>query len=207
VLATDSVPVSEINWNVIVSTLIGGVSSTVVDDGLGNLYLPTATITPASVPAGTINYLTRAVSVTFPGPVDVGAAINVQYVAYKASRPTSCVFFQDQISLYPIPDQAYTVSFEAYALPTAFPTAPADATIFAPQLREMWQALAYGAADKIFADNADMENMQKFRPLLDEQLRLLQRRTLVQQTSERTATIYSEQVGAIGQFPGNNFNF
>ena len=43
-------------------------------------------------------------------------------------------------------------------------------------------------ADKFFADNADFENMQKFRPLLEEQMTLIERRSIVQQTSERTAT-------------------
>lgn len=201
-VATDSIPVSEINWNVIVSGLVGGVTTTLVDDGLGNLWLPTDVLTLASIPRGSINYLTGAVSVTFPGAVDVGSAISAQYVRYNASRPTSCVFYQDQVQLYPIPDRAYTVSFEAYIYPTALIN-----TTDEPRLREMWQLLAYGAADKIFADNADMENMQKYRPLLEEQMRLVERRTIVQQASDRTASIYSEQVGAIGQFPGNNFNF
>jgi hypothetical protein len=50
-----------------------------------------------------------------------------------------------------------------------------------------------------------MESAARFRPLLEEQLKLIQRQTIVQQTSERTATIYTETTGA-GQFPfGNNF--
>jgi len=54
--------------------------------------------------------------------------------------------------------------------------------------------------------NADFENLQKFRPLLDEQMNLCLRRTLVQQTSERVATIYTEQAGP-PQYPfGNLFS-
>ncbi len=128
----------------------------------------------------------------------------MQYVPYVASRPQSVVFYQDQMLLYPIPDQAYTVSFEAYKYPTAFLNDAAG--VRTPQVNEWWQLLAYGAADKIFADNGDFENLQKFRPLLDEQMLLCTRRTIVQQTSERTATIYTEQT-QFPQYPfGNLFS-
>ena len=86
-----------------------------------------------------------------------------------------------------------------YKYPTALATATDD-----PQLQEWWQLLAYGAADKIFADNADFEDLEKFRPLLKEQMDLVLRRTIVQQTSERTATIYTEQTNGMGQFPFGN---
>lgn len=208
-----------LNWNVLVSAQgtpdgTSGLSPsyTLVDDGQGNLFAPTDTTTVPASRRGTINYITGAididefvdengVSVVIPQ----GNAINVQYVPYVASRPQSIMFFQDQIYLYPIPDQSYTVSFEVYKYPTAF-LASDTLGSSSPQLNEWWQMLAYGAADKIFADNADFENMQKFRPLLDEQMRLCLRRTLVQQTSERVATIYTEQT-SFQQYPfGNLFS-
>lgn len=207
------VPVRKINYQVIVSGIdANGNSQTLVDDGGG-----AATITqignlidvndPSDTPTvrGSINYITGAVDINATGffqPIPSGSPINIQYTPYVASRPQSVVFYQDQFMVYPIPDQAYIVSFEAYQYPTAFlSTNPAAE----PQLREWWQLLAYGAADKIFADNADFENLGKFRPLMKEQMNLVQRRTIVQQTSERTATIYTEQ-SPFMQFPfGNTF--
>jgi hypothetical protein len=199
-----------LNWNVIVSALgtpdaTSGISPsiTLIDDGQGNLFDPADTSTDPAAARGTINYITGAIDITlFSAVIPRGNAINVQYIPYVASRPQSVMFFQDQILVYPIPDQAYTISFEAYKYPTAF-----DGTsTVSPQLNEWWQLLAYGAADKIFSDNADLENMSKFRPLLDEQMNLCLRRTIVQQTSERTATIYTEQSGP-GQYPfGNLFS-
>jgi hypothetical protein len=113
----------------------------------------------------------------------------------------SAVFFQQQFNLYPIPDQAYITSFEAFAYPTAL---IADTDV--PNMFQWGQLLAHGAADKIFTDNGDIENSMKFRPYLDEQKKLITRGTIVQQTPERVATIYTEQTGA-GQFPfGNNFS-
>jgi len=198
-------------WNVVVSAegtpnATSGVSPslTLIDDGQGNLFAPTDTSTLPANRRGTINYITGALDINatgFTGAVPAGNAINVQYTPYVASRPQSVMFYQDQIYLYPIPDQAYTVSFEAYKYPTALAT-----TTDNPQLIEWWQTLAIGAALKIFEDNADFENIAKYRPILDEYLRKILRRSIVQQTSERAATIYEEQNEGLGQYPfGNNF--
>lgn len=201
-----------LNWNVLVSALgtpdaISGIAPSIslVDDGQGNLFdLSDASTDPVNA-RGTVNYVTGAITInTFTAAIPTGNAINVQYVPYVASRPQQAMFFQDQIILYPVPDQAYTVSFEAYKYPTAFLASDVAGTA-TPQLTEWWQLLAYGAADKIFADNGDFENLQKFRPLLEEQMNLVLRRTIVQQTSERTATIYTEQQGP-GQFPFGNLS-
>lgn len=223
---TTNIAARFINWNVIVSALgspdpISGIppSITLIDDGQGNLWDLADTDTNPVLPRvarGSVNYITGAINIFdpatspanpangvhgFSAPIPSGNAINVQYIPYVASRPQSVVFYQDQVYLYPIPDQAYTVSFEAYKYPTAMVAAGES-----PQLQEWWQMLAYGAADKIFADNADFENLQKFRPLLEEQMKLALRRTIVQQTSERTASIYTEQT-AFPQYPfGNLFS-
>lgn len=216
-LANDTDP-TDLNWNVII-TGQGANSSygppnwyTLVDDGKGNLFdLNDATTIPASA-RGNINYITGLVTINAPpsgfrGIIPVGNPINAQYTPYVATRPQSACFYQDQIMLFPIPDQVYTVSFEAFKYPFTFDDSgvilPGNQS---PQLQEWWQLLAYGAADKIFSDNGDIENMQKFRPLLDEQMRLAQRRTIVQYTSERVATIYTEQTQPT-QYPfGNLFS-
>ncbi len=196
-------------WNVIVSAegapnATSGVAPTftLVDDGQGNLFAPTDTSTLPANRRGTINYITGAIAINgtgFTGTIPAGNPINVQYTPYVASRPQSVMFFQDQIYLYPIPDQAYTVSFEAYKYPTAL-----AATGSNPQLREWWQTLALGASLKIFEDNADLENLAKYRPLYEEYLRKILRRSIVQQTSERASTIYEEQNNAAGNFPFGN---
>lgn len=200
--AADDLAASELKWNVLISAAgtpdgTSGIAPdiTLVDDGQGNLFSPTDTSTQPINNRGTINYLTGAVNITnMPAGVPTGNAINAQYIPYVAARPQSVVFFEDQFILYPVPDQAYTVSFEVYKYPTALASASPEKS---PQLQEWWQLLAYGAADKIFADNANFDDLQKFRPLLLEQMNLIQRRTIVQQTSERTATVYTEQT----QFP------
>lgn len=164
-----------------------------VDDGLGNLLDQNT-----GAVLGTIDYIGGAVSFSFLNNVPAGSPIGSQFTPYNPSRPQACCFYQQQFILGPVPDQPYIVSTEAYMAPTALANS-GDM----PQLNEFWQLLAYGASDKIFTDNADFESAAKFRPLLDEQLKLCQRRTIVQQTSERVASIYSEQSG-YPQYPFGN---
>lgn len=208
---TIDIPAKFLNWNIVVSAEgvpdpISGIfpSLTLVDDGQGNLFAPTDTSTLPANSRGSINYITGALTINafpsgFTSIIPTGNPINVQYTPYVASRPQSVMFFQDQIYVYPIPDQAYTVSFEAYKYPTALINSTDN-----PQLLEWWQLLSLGASLKIFEDNADFENYQKFRPIFDEYMRLCLRRTIVQQTSERTSTIYDEQFSGLAQFPFGN---
>lgn len=207
----NDIPAKFLIWNVIVSaqgSILPGNNSgvaptfTLVDDGQGNLFDPGDTSTNPALARGTINYITGALNINavgFSGSIPTGNPINVQYTPYVASRPQSVMFYQDQMYLYPIPDQAYTVSFEAYKYPTALANSSSD-----PQLKEWWQTLAMGASLKIFEDNADFESIAKYRPVLDEYLRKILRRSIVQQTSERAATIYEEQQSGMGQWAFGN---
>jgi hypothetical protein len=68
-----------------------------------------------------------------------------------------------------------------------------------PFNNEWWQLLAFGAAAKILEDNADWEQRQAIQPFFEQQLLLMQRRTLNQLTFSRTSTIYSGN-------NGNNYN-
>lgn len=143
-----------------------------------------------------INYVTGQMIMNWGVSIDSGTPIETSVVPYAASRPIAALFFQDQCILRPVPNGCYKVSMDVFKYPTLLFSDSQD-----PQLREWWQLLAYGAADKIFADNADFENMKNFRPLLQEQMRLVQRRTIVQQASKRSSTIYTQS----NIYPTGNF--
>lgn len=177
--------------NVLVNTLdVSGNSMALQDDGLGNL---------TGNGTGTINYVTGAISVTFSQAVLSGQAINTQTVPYVANRPSCALYFNDQLTLRPVPDQAYTVELEGYKRPTAL-----LASNSAPQLREWWQLLAMGASLKIFEDRGDHTSIQQYMPIFQQYMSQAVRKTIVQQTVERTSTIYTEQTNPIwGNFFGN----
>jgi hypothetical protein len=159
----------------------------------GNLYAPNnLPATPPTLtdfdPNNNINYFTGNFTVTFPAPPAAGALINSQTVPQIVSLPQALLYYDNRFILRPVPDQPYRIQFEAYQRPTALLQ-----TTQTPQLEEWWQFIAYGAARKIFQDRMDLESVQLIEPEFREQERLCLRRTIVQYTNERVATIYTEQ--------------
>lgn len=143
-----------------------------------------------------INYITGNFNITFTNAPQSGQLINSQTVPQIVSIPQAMLFYEDQFTLRPIPDQPYRINFEVYVRPTYLMQ-----TSQSPQLEEWWQYIAYGAAKKIFEDRMDIESVQMILPEYKKQEALCLRRTLVQIANERSATIYTEMVS------GNNNGF
>lgn len=160
---------------------------------VGNLYVPGSqpTTPPTVVLANNnINYVTGQFTITFPAAPGMGQPINSQTVPQVVGQPHGILFYDDYFTVRPVPDQPYQVNFECYVAPTYLMNSNST-----PQLDEWWQYIAYGAAKKIFEDRLDMDSVQMIMPEFKTQERLCLRRTIVQYTNERTATIYTEQTG------------
>lgn len=178
--------------------------------------------------ASTVNYVNGTVSILFNNNIPTGNPINCQIVPYVPSRPVAMLFYHDTMYLRPIPDAAYLVNVQAYVNPiacilgqnynpptdggtpdTTYPSPPNAINIPSgftndsdtAQIKQWWQLIAWGASMKIFEDRGDLESIGRFTPLFENQRRLVLRRTLVEMSNERAATIYSEQV----QYPVGNF--
>ncbi len=166
---------------------------------IGNLYVPgQQPATPPIIvdPNNNINYVTGVYTITFNGAPGLGETINSQTVPSVASLPQALMFYANQFTVRPIPDQPYSVNFEVYKRPVALLASNQN-----PELNEWWQYIAYGAAKKVFEDRMDIDSVQLIMPEFKMQERLVLRRTIVQQTNERTATIYTEQTSG-GQGSG-----
>jgi hypothetical protein len=96
------------------------------------------------------------------------------------------LYYNNTIYLRPVPDQPYQINFEADIRPTELLSSNS------PELEEWWQYIAYGAAKKIFEDRMDTESVQQIMPEFKQQERMCNRRTVVQYTNERVATIYTD---------------
>jgi hypothetical protein len=172
-----------------ISTTNGGLAlvdiANVPFDGNGILVVPGTT-----APLGAINYITGAFNFTFPAAPAAGAPINSQAYIYQPAIPMAMLYYNDQFTLRPVPDQPYQINFEVYARPTYLMAE--DAT---PELEEQWQYIAYGAAKKIFEDRMDMDSVGLIMQEFKTQERLCLRRTIVQNTNERVATIYTDSTG------------
>lgn len=152
-------------------------------------------------PTSFINYVTGQITILYVNDIPGNNIIEAQIVPYNPSRPVACLFYYDTIYLRPIPDSSYLVNIAAYINPLANilgggSEAPGVGFVNAtdtPQIKAWWQLLAWGASMKIFEDRGDLENINRFYPLYDQQKRLVLRRTLVEMANEKVATIYTEQ--------------
>lgn len=142
--------------------------------------------------SGNINYVTGAYSLIFSSAPGSGENIEVHTVPYAASRPTSMLYFDNKFILRPVPDKPYKIEMEVYQRPTELDTLLGTAK---PDLEQWWQYVAYGAAKKVLEDRSDPDGVQMIMPEFKNQEKLVLRRTIVQQSNERVATIYSAQAG------------
>lgn len=172
----------------------------------GNLYDPAsaayqaALATPPTVidVGNTINYATGVYTITFPAAPGSGIPINSQTNNQTLGMPQAMLYYADTFVLRPVPDQPYRIDIEVYKRPTALLS-----TSQSPELEEYWQYIAFSSAKKILEDRMDMDSVQLLMPALKEQERLIGRRTIVQYTNERVATIYTEQTSpTTGGFSG-----
>lgn len=149
---------------------------------------------------GTINYVTGVWSLTFgTAPAD-GNPVTIETVPYQPTLPNSILYYDGTFTVRPVPDKGYPIIMEVYKRPTEL-----LASNQSPELNEWWQYIAYGAAKKVFEDRMDLESVAQIMPEYKMQERLILRRTIVQQTNQRTATIYTQQTN-LGAGPGYGWN-
>lgn len=147
---------------------------------------------------GTINYITGVYTFTFSVAPGDGEDVVVQSYKYTAALPRACMFENNTFTFRPVPDKSYRVEIDAFKRPTEL----LDSTD-TPDLAQWWQYIAYGASKKVFEDRMDIESVQAIMPEFMRQRSLVLQRLVVQQSGERTATIYTER-GA-GFYVDNDF--
>jgi len=151
-------------------------------------------VTPdAAFSRGEINYVTGVYDLTFVIPPAASAPIYSHTIPYQASRPNIVLYYNNKFVMRPVPDKVYPVVLEAYMRPTELLDG-ADV----PDMEQYSEYIAYGAAKKVLEDRMDMDGVQMIMPEFKQQELLCLRRTIVQQSNERTATIYSGQTGFEG---------
>lgn len=140
----------------------------------------------SSVSVGTISYLTGAYSLTFPVAPGTSEDVVAQTYIYATGRPNAVMFEDHQFTFRPVPDKTYRVEVDAFKRPTELLSGSDE-----PDIAQWWQYIAYGAAKKVFEDRMDVESVEAVMPEFLRQRSLVLQKLVVQQSSERTATIYS----------------
>ncbi len=130
---------------------------------------------------GTINYITGAFSVTFSNPPVSSATVYAKYQGYQANRPQGVLFFNNQFTFMPVPDQVYQIQMQGYITPTALVNASDT-----PTLPEWGPLIAYGASLDIFSDRGDLENYNRYYPILKRYENVALARTIQQYQAEQS---------------------
>jgi len=161
---------------------------------VGDLVVPNT-----DVSRGTINYLTGVYDLTFAGTPGTSEDIVAQSYSYTAAIPLTVLFEDRKFIFRPVPDKSYRVEVDAFKRPTELLLSTS-----VPNIAQWWQYIAYGAAKKVFEDRMDVESVQAITPEFMRQRSLVLQRLVVQQSGERTATIYTG-IGAGSNVGENTF--
>ncbi len=198
----------------------------VADDGYGNLYLQTpkaVTSVPAitstdpgmknlntgnpgdlvQVLVGTVDYVTGDFALNFAlgGVVpDRETDLTIWVSQYSASKPYTMLFWNNEFTIRPVPDNVYKVEIETYLTPVQFLL-----NTDSPILNQWWQYIAIGAAIKVLEDRNDIEGVSTLIPLFDRQESLILERQGVEEIGQRNSTIFSSAVQQQGWNSGQGW--
>jgi hypothetical protein len=178
--------------NILITANISlGITQNVTDDGNGNLI---------GDGSGTIDYNSGQISIIFNNPVPGGENIQVMYSPTVMAIPLSILFFQNQFTLRPIPDQGYTIELIAYRQPSQALLGSQDPTnpelTGVPELREWWELLSTGASKKVFEDRYDSDGVMLMDKMLFDRYAVAEARTYAQLGKQRIGTIYADQLNS-----------
>jgi hypothetical protein len=188
------------NGNGITLSDVPRISTTAPNNGyldhIGDLQVPFT-----EVFLGEINYLTGAYDFDFPVPPAAGAPVYIDIVPYTPGIPDTIFFDGTTFQLRPVPNQVIPISIKAQSVPVEL-----LGNEESPVVAQWWQYIAYGTAIKILQDRMDLDSVNLLMPEFKRQEHLVERSTIVQLSSQRSSTIYS-QTGFFAGFDGwNNSN-
>jgi len=183
--------------NILISANTATSSLHVTDDGDGNLI-------GDCLAGGTINYQTGAIAnltftATNPADADIPAGndINIQYMQQVQGQPFTILFFQNQFTVRPVPDQAYTIEVTAYRQPSQalLGTTSTSTPDLGGRPEELywWELIAFGVAKKLYQDRLDTDGVQMMDAFLQEKISEARTRTYAQLGTRQISTIFRDE--------------
>jgi len=152
---------------------------------------PPSPLTPQY--CGTVNYVTTSITVNFPVAPAAGTMINVWAAQYQVGRPYNLLFWNNEITIRPVPDNVYLVEVETFQTPSQFMN-----TTDSPILNQWSQYIAYGAAMEILRDRQDSEGVENLREGFMRQEALVLERQSVEEIGQPNITMFNSTQGGYG---------
>jgi len=159
---------------------------------------PPLSLTPQY--CGTVNYVTTQITVNFPVAPAAGTMINVWAATYQVGRPYNLLFWNNELTIRPVPDNVYLCEVEVYQTPAQFMQ-----TTDNPILNQWAQYIAYGAACEILRDRQDMEGVQNLQEGFMRQEALVLERQAVEEIGQCNITLFNSTQVGFGVGVGNGY--
>jgi hypothetical protein len=146
---------------------------------------PPVTLTPQY--CGTVNYVTTQITINFPVAPAPGTMINVWAATYQPGRPYNLLFWNNEITIRPVPDNVYLVEVETYQTPCQFMN-----TTDSPILNQWGQYISYGVACEILRERQDVEGVQNLLEGFARQESLVLERQSIEEIGQPNYTLFND---------------
>lgn len=171
--------------------------------GQNNANVPNNAYPPSPLTTqycGTVNYVTTQITVNFPVAPAAGTTINVWAATYQVGRPYNALFWNNEITIRPVPDNVYLIEIETYQTPAQFMN-----TSNHPILNQWAQYIAYGSAKEILRDRQDMEGVANLDEGFKRQEALVLERQAVEEIGCPNITLFNSTQQGFGVGNGNGY--
>jgi len=135
---------------------------------------------------GTVNYVTTQINLLIPVPLQAGSQLNIWASTYQVGRPYNALFWNNEITIRPVPDNVYLCEIEVYQTPAQFMS-----TTDNPVLNQWAQYIAYGAAREILRDRQDMEGVANLEEGFKRQEALVLERQAIEEIGQPNITLFN----------------
>ena len=149
---------------------------------------------------GTVNYVTTSITVNFPVAPAAGTRINVWASQYQVGRPYNLLFWNNEFTIRPVPDNVYLCEVEAYQTPAQFMMITDN-----PTLNQWSQYIAFGSAMEILRDRQDIEGVENLREGFMRQEGFVLERQAVEEIGQPNLTMFNSTQIGFGVGCGNGY--
>ena len=149
---------------------------------------------------GTVNYVTTQINILLPVSLQLGSQLNIWAATYQVGRPYNLLFWNNELTIRPVPDNVYLCEVEVFQTPSQF-----MATTDNPILNQWSQYIAYGAAMEILRDRQDMEGVQNLMEGFKRQEGLVLERQAVEEINQPNITLFNSTNIGFGVGIGNGY--
>jgi len=147
---------------------------------------------------GTVNYVTTEIILNLPVSLMPGTQLNIWASTYQPGRPYNLLFWNNELTIRPVPDNVYLVEVEAYQTPVQFMQ-----TTDSPLLAQWAQYISYGTAIELLRERQDMEGVENLMEGFKRQEALVLERQAIEEIAVPNITLFNNTTYGYGY--GNGY--